>query len=87
MFDYEYFLTEKLNTIKLANNWDIDLEISNEQAFAKIKTFLPNTIYVVIKRLATNYQYNVLTMPIPKKCLRFFLMKTIGKPKQVEQPM
>lgn len=62
--DYELFLTEKLNIIKLDKNWDVDIEVSSEQAFAKLKTFKPNTIYVIIKKLATDFQYNVLSQPL-----------------------
>ena len=63
-WDYEAYITEKLNYIKSFLGYDIDLEISNEQAFAKIKTFKPNTIYVVIKYLSSEYSYSLLSQPI-----------------------
>lgn len=62
--NYELYLTEKLNIIKNTNEYKIDLEISTEQAFAKVKTFKPNTVYVVIKYLSSEFSYNLLTQPI-----------------------
>ena len=64
MFDYESYLREKLNQIRIARGYDLNIEISSEQAFVKIKTYSPKTIYVVIKKLATTYMYDVLTQPI-----------------------
>lgn len=64
MWDYEYFITEKLNQIKNTNNYDINIEIASEQAFAKLKTFNPNTIYVIIKKLASSLTYNITTQPV-----------------------
>lgn len=64
MWDYEYFITEKLNQIKNTNNYDINIEVASEQAFAKIKTFKPNTIYVIIKKLASTLTYNITTQPV-----------------------
>ena len=63
-WDYELYITEKLNEIKISKNYDIDLQISSEQAFAKIKDFKPNTIYVVLKYLSSTYSYNVLSQPV-----------------------
>ena len=64
MWDYEYFITEKLNQIKNTNDYDINIEVASEQAFAKIKTFKPNTIYVIIKKLASTLTYNITTQPV-----------------------
>lgn len=64
MWDYEYFITEKLNQIKNTNDYDINIEIASEQAFAKLKTFNPNTIYVIIKKLASTLTYNITTQPV-----------------------
>ncbi len=64
MWDYEYFITEKLNIIKNTNEYDINIEIASEQAFAKLKTFNPNTIYVIIKKLASTLTYNITTQPV-----------------------
>lgn len=63
-WDYEYYVTEKLNTIKNSNNYDINIEIASEQAFAKLKTFNPNTVYVIIKKLSSTITYNIDTIPI-----------------------
>ena len=64
MFDYEEYLREKLNQINITRGYNLTIEVASEQAFVKIKTFLPDTIYVMIKKLATTYMYDVLTQPI-----------------------
>ena len=64
MWDYEYFITEKFNTIKNSKGYDLNIEIASEQAFAKIKTFKPNTIYVIIKKLSSTLTYNIDTTPV-----------------------
>ena len=64
MWDYEYFITEKLNTIKNSKGYDLNIEIASEQAYAKIKTFEPNTIYVIIKKLSSTLTYNIDTTPV-----------------------
>lgn len=63
-WDYEYFITEKLNTIKNTKGYEVDIEIASEQAFAKIKSFRPNTIYVIIKMLSSTLTYNIKTQPV-----------------------
>lgn len=64
MFDYESYLREKLNVINNTRGLGLQIEIANEQAFMKYKSYTPDTIYVVIKKLGTTYMYDVLTQPI-----------------------
>ena len=73
-WNYKDFLTEKLNLIKNANTYQlgdksvdgskINLVVCEEQVFAKQRSFLPNTIYVVIKYLQSTIQFYTETMPI-----------------------
>lgn len=67
--NYELYLTEKLNTIKNTRQYDINIEISTEQAFAKIKTFDPKTVYVIIKYLTSSITLEAKTQPIQILCL------------------
>ena len=63
-WNYEYFITEKLNILKNQSGYDVNIEVANEQAFAKIKSFKPNTIYVIIKMLSSTLTYNIDTQPV-----------------------
>lgn len=73
-YNFKNFLTEKLNLIKNANTYnyldkeiegsEINLVVYEEQVFAKQRSFLPNTIYVVIKYLQSTIQFFTETMPI-----------------------
>ena len=61
MQEYENDLAVKLKAIAL--DYDVDIEIYDEQIFAK-QALKPNTIYCVLKYLSTNITYNVKTRPI-----------------------
>ena len=55
MYNYEEFLTRKLNTIKTELGYeDLTLEIATEQAFSKKKNLLPNTVFIVFSFLVKN---------------------------------
>ena len=61
MYNYEEFLTRKLNTIKTELGYeDLTLEIATEQAFSKKKNLLPNTVYIVIKYLTADISYGAI---------------------------
>lgn len=64
VFDYESYLTEKLNKIKKDGSFNFDIEVATEQAWVKQKTFKADTVYVVVKRLTSDIQYNSETQPI-----------------------
>ena len=70
MYNYEEFLTRKLNTIKTELGYeDLTLEIATEQAFSKKKNLLPNTVYIVIKYLTADISYGAVAQPIQILCL------------------
>lgn len=65
-FNYENYLIRELSVIKnqLDEGNAFMLLIANEQAFTKQKNFDPNTIYIIIKQLASSMEYNATTTPI-----------------------
>ena len=63
-YHYEDFLTEKLNLIKQDLGMNINLEVYEEQIFVKMKTFTPNTIYVIIKYLSSNITLEATLQPV-----------------------
>ena len=70
MYNYEEFLTRKLNTIKTELGYeDLTLEIATEQAFSKKKNLLPNTVYIVIKYLTADISYGAIAQPVQILCL------------------
>lgn len=68
-WDFETFLTEQLNIINNEKGYGLNFEISNEQAFAKLKSFDPNTIYIIIKYLGSSIEYDIETQPIQIMCI------------------
>lgn len=70
MYNYEEFLTRKLNIIKTELGYeDLTLEIATEQAFSKKKNLLPNTVYIVIKYLTADISYGAIAQPVQILCL------------------
>lgn len=68
-FNYENYLLEKLSVInnqlrEQDDAFNLHIEVANEQAFSKNKTFKPDTIYVVIKKLTSTITYESETQPI-----------------------
>lgn len=63
-YHYEDFLTEKLNLTKQDLGMNINIEVYEEQIFVKMKTFTPNTIYVVIKYLSSNITLEATLQPV-----------------------
>jgi len=64
-FDYEAYLLSKLTAIQEDQGLsDFNFEIETEQAFIKRKDYDPNTIYIIIKYLADNKQFNATQQPI-----------------------
>jgi len=66
-YNYENYLREKLNLINngLEESERVKtIEVADEQVFAKNKTFDPETIYVVIKKLASSISYEAITQPV-----------------------
>jgi len=63
-WDYEIYLKNQL--ISLINDLSLDLkvEVCEEQMFAKIKEYMPKTIYCVIKYLATTIQFTSVIRPV-----------------------
>lgn len=66
--EYENFLTEKLNNLKDELGIDVDILVSTEQAYAKLKSFKPKTIYVIIKYLASDITFGAREQPIQIVC-------------------
>ena len=64
MENYQNFLTLELEAIKQEKNYDVNIIVATEVAYAKMQTFAPNTIYVVIKMLASNLTYNIKQQPL-----------------------
>lgn len=64
MFDYEGFLIEKLNIIKDEMSLSLNIEISTEQAYLKMKSYSPNTIYVILKYLSSDITFGAKTQPV-----------------------
>ena len=63
-FDFETHLTTQLNLIKQDLDIEANLIVASEQIFAKMKEFTPDTIYVVIKYLSSDIQFEAETTPI-----------------------
>lgn len=65
-FNYEEYLTTQLNftlqDLELDSKYNI--LVANEQIFTKIKSYAPNTIYIVIKYLSSQYAYNTKVLPV-----------------------
>lgn len=64
MFNYENDLELKLKTINTQKQLGLTIEVASEQAFAKQKTFAPNTIYVVVKKLGASMTFEAITQPV-----------------------
>lgn len=72
IYDFEGFLFDKLNRIAVeldfrdeeGNPDPVNIFISEEQNFAKMKDVTPNSIYVVIKYLSSSIEFYTETMPI-----------------------
>ncbi len=58
----EYIAQAQRDAGDIAQNFNF--EVCTEQAFVKMKTLEPNTIYVVIKYLSTTNTLNAVTQPI-----------------------
>ena len=71
-YDFKNYLFEKLTNIAVnldfrdeqGNPDPVSIYVADEQNFAKMEQFTPNTIYVVIKYLSSDIQYDAETMPI-----------------------
>ena len=63
-WNYNDYISQKLLTIANRLDYKGDILVSDELAFAKVKNFLPNTIYVVIKRLSTQLTNETETEPV-----------------------
>jgi len=63
-WDYEYYLTRELKKIISDLEMNVNIEVCEEQLFAKMSAPVPNTIYCVIKYLSTDIAYNSLVRPI-----------------------
>lgn len=63
-YDFKNYLFEKLTGIAVELNTGVDVYVAEEQNFAKMEQFTPNTIYVVIKYLSSSIEYYAETMPI-----------------------
>lgn len=61
MIDYNNYLASKLNELK---EDDVNIVVSDEQAFIKLKKLEPNTIYVVIKMLSSIIAYDGKIQPV-----------------------
>lgn len=64
-YDFKNYLFEKLSNIAVTLNFtDVKIEIADEQNFAKMEQFTPDTIYVVIKYLSSSIEYYAETLPV-----------------------
>lgn len=63
-YNFEDCLYTKLVNIAVNLNLDVKIEVSAEQVFAEMKTFDPDTIYIVVKYLTSDIQFNAETTPI-----------------------
>lgn len=71
-YNFENYLANKLLRIAVeldfkdenGNADPVNIEISEEQNFAKMDNLTPNTIYIVIKYLSSDIQYYTETTPI-----------------------
>lgn len=69
MYNYENFLIEKLNRVKADLGFDINIDVSSEQAYAKKKNFAPNTLFVVVKYLSSDITFGAKTQPVQVLCI------------------
>lgn len=69
MYDYEHFLTEKLNRINNLLSLNLNIKVASEQAYVKEKTISQNTIYVVIKYLASDITFGAKVQPVQILCI------------------
>jgi len=71
-YDFENYLFQKLTNIAVDCNFKddngnpdpVEIYVSKEQNFAKMEQFTPNTIYVVVKYLSSNIQFDAEITPI-----------------------
>jgi len=64
-YDFESHLFNKLTAAAVELGYDdITIYVSEEQNFAKMDKFTPDTIYVVIRYLSSSIEYYAETMPI-----------------------
>ena len=64
-FDLNEYISSKLEKIRIEMAWDdIKIEVDDEQAFIKDKDLEPNTIFVIVKKLSSDIQYDAETTPI-----------------------
>lgn len=64
MDNYQNFIALELETIKQEKEYDFNIIVATELAYAKTTTFAPNTIYVIIKMLASDLTYNIRQQPL-----------------------
>jgi len=64
-YDFETYLRDKLTRIAIDLEFrDLKIYVSEEQMFNKMDKMTPDTIYVVVKYLSSDIQYDAETMPI-----------------------
>lgn len=63
-WNYELYLKNKLVTLREDLGINVNIEVCEEQMFMKIKEYFPNTIYCVIKYLATTIQFGATVRPV-----------------------
>jgi len=63
-YNFEDFLNTKLVNIARNLNLDVNISVSSEQTFANNKNSDPDTIYIVVKYLTSDIQFNAETAPV-----------------------
>lgn len=64
MDNYQNFIALQLETIKQEKGYDFNIIVATDTAYARMDSFKPNTIYVVIKLLASELTYNIRQQPV-----------------------